>query len=326
MLRLPLLGVGAWGGGMRTPIGIAIGDSFALGEAKPVQVRAGAADGDSTAIGEARPVQARDGAADGDSTALAESVFEGIAEGTSTAMGEPAGAGVLSDAALAAMSGLQVWLDPKNTSDITYNGSLVAAIDPRAGALTSSFSQGTQNYQPDTSADDAMIFDGSDDRIAYSGTVADFDFLNTDDCTLFIVAKFDVLTGYGVLFTTFGGDGVDLRNFNGTADFEALVYNDSVSVSLRSSSLPISTGDFQIFELHIDGTTASIHVDGAQVDSDTFTADTGVSINAATIGRRSALYFDGEVGDVIAFNRALTAQEKTDIRDKMADKWGITLP
>ena len=212
--------------------------------------------------------------------------------------------------------------------DITLENISITAITPRAGALASAFSQATATAQPwIDSTTGAMRFAGTADYLQYAGAASDFSFIHTSgDSSLVVVAKFDNTTGVHMLLNNYSGDGFILQNVSGTRNVAMYMTNDAGSQNVLSSGSEIDAGNMQLFEVHTYSGNSYLHVDSSTaVASNAFTASTGVSIQPLFI-TRSTGYHVGEVGDIVAFNRVLTATERTRLRNKLAVKWGITLP
>ena len=212
----------------------------------------------------------------------------------------------------------------------------VTAIDPRGGAITGSFSTPIASYQPwqDTTTG-ALHFEDSDDILGYTGTVSDFNFLhNGGGMTLFVVMRYasnnsnDYPCGT-TLQTATPGVAIGI----GTSNRLRLLMNNGgtyiVSQYSATDALP-GTDTWCIVELkHTSGSNIRAWIDGALAIDVAPSGPVGSGDCAefclgttGGIGRK----WDGQIGDVVAFNRELTSQETTDIREKLADKWGITLP
>ena len=202
----------------------------------------------------------------------------------------------------------------------------LTSITPRAGALASAFSQATATAQPwIDSTTGAMRFAGTADVLTYAGSAADYTFLTTGNMTLFLAAKFSDASAYAPLLSSYGTDGIILRRDNSTSNLQAYFANDSGGNNYSTSG-GISTGDMQVFEAVINGANSYVVIDGTQVGTAGYTQDAGAGVIALSLGKKDAYYLNGEIGDTIAFNRALTATERTRLRNYLAAKWSITLP
>ena len=211
---------------------------------------------------------------------------------------------------------------------ITDENLSLTAITPRAGALASAFSQATATKQPwIDSTTGAIRFDGTADVLTYAGTASDFSFLHTGDMTLFAVADFDGVENAENVLGTFNTDGIIVRRYDTSANVQVYITNDSGNIRTQSTSNPIS-GDPQILETYTSGATNYLIMDGTLEDSTAFTADAGAGVAALEIGDTAGAThpFGGTIGDILAFNRALSATERTRLRNYLAAKWSITLP
>ena len=273
-----------------------------------------------------------DGAASG--AGLARFIAVGASAGDATVSG--IAAGLLSDDDLLDMSGLQVWFDPLNTGDITYSTPPdVSALSPRGGAITDDIAQPTAADQPAIDGTTgALLFD--DHTLEYDGTVGDFNFLHDGNgMTLFYVFRYSINDGTDyVLGTSIAAGTAGLScGINTSNRLRLYLSNGSTFIVSNANSsndaLP-GTDTWCIVEVRFtEGSNLRAWVDGISAIDTAPTGSAGSGdCKAFTLGfsQPGSGDFHGQVADVIAFNRELTSQETTDIREKLADKWGITLP
>jgi hypothetical protein len=160
-----------------------------------------------------------------------------------------------------------------------------------------------QSANPLITSTKSMDFDGSDDYLQLSEP-----FSHTNH-TITGWFKLDVISGITTLFDSrdSADDGL-IAYIDGTGRVSYRIGDGSGS-TIHSSSL--NANKWYNFACTYDGTTQTIYINGVDVVNTTVTKTISTTTNA-TIGKVSytnALYFDGKITEVGAYNRALTPLE-----------------
>jgi len=223
------------------------------------------------------------------------------------------------------LSGLKVWLDGSDSSSIIHSSGAVSQWSDKSGNANH-FVQATSPNQPTTNTrtlngKNALNFDGNSDML--SCTNASALAILTGQCTVFCVASRDVLTGDYTLLTS-GGAGTGAWG----------VSNNDTSANARQttqwgvSTLPV-TNDLlaHTIGMHTNGATnPSNRVFRDGIFGGTY-SDSGSTVTVATLINLGAVntgfgWWDGAIGEVLIFNRALSNTELNNVGNYLKSKWG----
>jgi hypothetical protein len=160
-----------------------------------------------------------------------------------------------------------------------------------------------QSANPLITSTKSMEFDGTDDYLQLSEP-----FSHTNH-TITGWFKLDVIGATTTIFDArdSGNDGL-IAYIDGTGRLTYRIGDGSGS-EINSSALDVNK--WYNFACTYDGTTQTIYINGVDVVNTTVTKSISTTTNV-TIGKASytnALYFDGQITEVGAFNRALTSLE-----------------
>jgi hypothetical protein len=236
---------------------------------------------------------------------------------------------------LTAVSGLTAWWDASDSAtlfDADSAGSNSAA-DQEVGRLEDKSGNG-RHFIQSTSANrpirktsqqaglDVLRFDGVSARMVTADTFQNF--FSATASTAFIVAKAQSVN------TDFEGAGQNasvLSDGSGAHEFVSLRSNDTASsVSQNvSASLSYVAGNWKVFTTTHDGTNLSFSINGG-APSQTSLGTRNFMSSPLRLGSQAtfAQFFDGDVGEVIAFNVFLSSDERSDIEQYLIQKWGLT--
>ena len=167
-----------------------------------------------------------------------------------------------------------------NGNDGTINGA-TPAIDSTAGL----------NFD----------FDGTDDYVAVSATGTK---------TVEVWFNPDTTSGTNILYGPHANGHDNWLDFSTTVRLFATQSSDTNNFSITGGS--ISAGNWYQAVAIIDGTTATLYVNGSQVATTTKAFTIGSWSGNASIGRRGSLsqnYANAQIGVVRVYNKALTAAE-----------------
>jgi hypothetical protein len=232
----------------------------------------------------------------------------------------------------ASISGIANWWDANDAATLTFNSGAVETWTSKAGLKTAA-SQSTANNRPVTTTVNgktALSFDGSNDGLNFTGTS------RTDETWIIAAAQTadqsgqrqmlsDGSAGTGISATrgasvklfevSFGGftEGTNRLRVQYAATASAFM-GPGVFTCVRSAA----AGGFAF----VDGTQRTSTVGGTFSSFTTSNADT-----MARIGYYSSSLFQwqGWIGEILLYDRALSASERLKVERYLGKKWGITV-
>ena len=209
-------------------------------------------------------------------------------------------------------TGLELWLDADDASTFTYSsGTVVSQWNDKSGTAQH-FAQATGANQPNRNGTQnghtTVVFDGSTDTLSCS--VAGM----VHPVTMFAVARNTASSGQRNLIS-YSSDGRIFRTSGGTID----IYQGS----FLSSGTSWGTTDFHSVSAVFNGASSLIAVDGG---SDTTGTSGGGSFDtgSAAVGAlraSSSEYWQGDIAELIVYDRALSSGERSQVEDYLAAKW-----
>lgn len=210
------------------------------------------------------------------------------------------------------VSGLQLWIDPSDTTTITHISNVVSAINDKS-VLVRHAVQATESKKPITNTRtinglNALDFDGTDDALftpVFTHTqpttricVVDLDGYNGSGQTALMDGGDQLMRETGGAFKIFAGIEIGSTARNTNANIHMAVYNSTASV------------------YHINGTL--------NVSGNAFTGGTSgtLALMQRNAGGGNA---DGLLGDVIEYNKVLSTAEKNNLNTYLSVKYAITV-
>lgn len=229
------------------------------------------------------------------------------------------------------VTGLNLWLDADDASTITKDVSDNLSIWGDKSGIGNDVDQGVGANQPvwtDAQLNNmpSIVFDG-----ATSFLVADIfaTILNGADkpITIFIVGRTGSLVARQMA--------IGVENVSG-APYFSYEYNASGGrscvnrddASLQKSVVSSSTFDtgWGVDVLVNTGTAGELFRDGVSVSASTDLDVQTKTLSEGSIGRwgsRDQFYFNGEIAEMVVYNRAVTAPERVLIETYLNNKWGV---
>lgn len=238
---------------------------------------------------------------------------------------------------LIGMSGLQVWLAAD--TGVTFNGSNQVSQWADLSGNNNHFSQGTAGNKPiykpvGISGKPSLSFDGTDD---YLQSAANLNI--TAGGSIFIVAKNDTRKNYNGLFrigpTVSATSNYEIYWQAGSSGSGNLVYysNRGQPVTYGAWSAgnagPSPGSPYLATDIISGAAARAMYVNGTSVGANIGNVEhRPLLANPAFVGTgyHTGSYLDGEISEVIVFNRAVTATERTLIHDYLGAKYGIAVP
>jgi hypothetical protein len=227
------------------------------------------------------------------------------------------------------ISGLAQWLDAADATTLTLVSGAVSSWADKSGN-SRNVAQTTANNRPTTTTINgktAVLFDGSNDLMTFTGVS------RTDETWIIAAAQSPHQTGDRAFVSDQGnGHGigtvpsavklVDVSFGGFTEGVERLRVQYSATSTTPTGPLVVSvvrsSSGLYVF---IDGTQRSSYVNGATY---------GTSPKATTIkavgGYGSGTFnLSGWIGEVLCYDRALSASDRNQIEKYLGKKWGITV-
>lgn len=224
------------------------------------------------------------------------------------------------------VSGLHLWLDANDETTITQTANKISQWNDKSGN-NYNLTQGISGSQPELKPNgyglrNTVLFDGADDFMTTNipGTL--------DEMTVFIVSKynqlnqgsgdFDYLYSYG---TNSANQLVSLaRRASGSFDDDYYLFDGGTT--LNGPNL-----DGQVFTTHVQriNNTATFHEYFKNGVSEVVTDnDVAFSVSGTfDLGRylTGTHYLDGEIAEIIIYNRSLNNTERETIETYLTQKW-----
>ena len=235
------------------------------------------------------------------------------------------------------LSWLELWLDANDASTITKDGSnKVSAWNDKSGNGNNA-GQGTPAAQPTYDATGfitkpTVTFNGVNDFVDLDSMI------NTTDFTVFAVLEIPTEitsatttnTLIGPLTSANPWGGIAFGTISWTIADEVvsmLGLNPSPQFAYSQANIPAGNS---VMEFYLNGTTEEILINDYQLslldgwgglDSSTHTLKKLQRIGGA---RDSYIqHFDGSISEMVIFSRALSADERSAIKNYLSNKWGI---
>jgi hypothetical protein len=192
-------------------------------------------------------------------------------------------------------------------------------------------------------------FDGTDDRLSVPSSTATFKFLHSDVSTVFIVAKAGVVADPGVIYgfihngTGTQNIGFYIRYTDASPNNDRIGHNiylgtvGQIVVSNNTSSGAFTANQFSFLTVLSKPSDAvveersAISINGGVSAKANFSTNTPSTSDASidlTIGGSSTAtvpFLNGDIAEIIVYNRALNTSELAQVHKYLSMKWGIQL-
>jgi hypothetical protein len=236
------------------------------------------------------------------------------------------------------ITGLTGWWDASDSStlfDATSGGSAVAAdgsvarIEDKSGN-SRHFTQGTAGARPLRKTGvqnslDVLRLDGSDD---FLGSIAFTTLFSRFQLTCFIVAKATTIAtdeaspGFNAsVFSTTAG-GVIMFGVKSSGS----VFVTGYDIIEKYISQSYTAGNWILLTTFYDGTNLQLRVNGGSTQSVALSAYKQSNVGNLRIGANynSSVVFNGDVGEIITYNQAISTADREGLESVLMDKWAIT--
>lgn len=224
-------------------------------------------------------------------------------------------------------SGLITWL--KTDNGVTLSGSDVSHWQDMSGANINA-AQTNSSYRPEFATNAAngfpvLRFDGSSKFLNLNAVSSNL----SPGASLFIVAKPVAVAANARLIELGNGasnNNIYLSQPNNT-DLSLYVYNNSSPSSVTGSGA-ITLNQFQVLSaLHNGSGTATLLTDSNQTGQGSISNINNVTRSSNFIGTDAGntLFFEGDIAEIMLYNRQLSSLERYQVESYLSGKYGITV-
>lgn len=229
----------------------------------------------------------------------------------------------------ASIAGIANWWDANDAATLTFNSGFVETWTSKAGLKTAA-SQSVSNNRPATttvSGKTALSFDGTNDGLTFTGTA------RTDETWIIAAAQTVDQGGTRQLIADNGGGfGIGIAK-GGTRLIDTIWggYTDGVNRQRTTysgdPSVPFGPGVISVTRSAAGG--GFMFIDGTQRTSifgaSSFTTSLSTTIDRIGFLTSSAFQFQGWIGEILCYSRALSASERLKVERYLGKKFGITV-
>lgn len=223
------------------------------------------------------------------------------------------------------ISGLTIWVDPTDSSKVQLSGTTINSITDKS-TNANAFNQGTtkptntitlNKFQP-------MNFAGGSTNVL--GALNNTAYNNVTQFSLFVVNRPTWVSGsIGYAACMFGirSTSTSQISWHVQPNYSAFTgWNNSTTIN---STLTISQNELNLFEV-VQGASSFIsYKNGNAVPSlsYTITGQTGLPASVGNSANGNGEGWQGQIGDVVFYNRVLTDFERQQVEGFLAWKWGL---
>jgi hypothetical protein len=231
----------------------------------------------------------------------------------------------------ASISGIANWWDANDAATVTLNSGAVETWTSKAGLKTAA-SQSTANNRPVTTTVNgktALSFDGANDGFNFTGTAA------IDETWIIAAAQTADQSGTRALVSD-GTDGQGINIARGGSRFVDIAFGSPVVEGVTrlrpayavNPATPFGPAVLSVVKsaaaggfVFIDGTQRISAIDG----SPSFTTPGSRTMQRIGYYGPTLFQFQGWLGEILLYNRALSASERLKVERYLGKKWGITV-
>ena len=222
------------------------------------------------------------------------------------------------------IAGIRLWLDAADASSLTI-GTGVSEWRDKSGQ-GKHFVQVTGNNQPSATTRTiggrvALGFDGTNDSLSCSEAIP-----NTRPMTFFLVQRIVASTSFGMSYTAGGGGNppFEIRQSSTSGGLNVVVSAGANAVNDTSSNRE-GINDVIVLAFPASGSLDAFRNGTALPLSAGQYNSPGLS-GTHFIGQRSdGFFFNGAIGEIIAYNTLLSVADRLAVQAYLGRKWGITI-
>jgi hypothetical protein len=231
----------------------------------------------------------------------------------------------------ASIAGIANWWDANDAATLTFNSGFVETWTSKAGRKSAA-TQTVANNRPGTTTVNgktAVSFDGSNDGLDFTGTAA------IDETWIIAAAQTADQSGTRALVND-GTDGQGITIAKGGNRFVDITFGAPSAEGVTrlrpayavNASTPYGPAVLSVVKsaaaggfVFIDGTQRSSAIDG----SPSFTTPGSRTMQRIGYYGPTLFQFQGWIGEILLYSRALSASERLKVERYLGKKWGITV-
>jgi hypothetical protein len=231
----------------------------------------------------------------------------------------------------ASIAGIANWWDANDAATVTLNSGAVETWTSKAGRKSAA-TQTVANNRPVTTtvnSKTAVSFDGSNDGLDFTGTAA------IDETWIIAAAQTADQSGTRALVND-GTDGQGITIAKGGNRFVDITFGAPSAEGVTrlrpayavNASTPYGPAVLSVVKstaaggfVFIDGTQRSSAIDG----SPSFTTPGSRTMQRIGYYGPTLFQFQGWIGEILLYSRALSASERLKVERYLGKKWGITV-
>lgn len=226
------------------------------------------------------------------------------------------------------LSNLQAWYDADDSDTITTSTGVSQWNDKSGNDYHAT--QSTSGDQPATGTNtlngkNVLTFDGTDDNLTLPSALCSS--IPNGDSTIFVVARQDAKPQQERIITmaTSSNSTRMAVRYNGSTSRPDFINNNTGSVV--SGNVGFESLNYNIITTSHTGTTMTLS-SNASTES---TTSTGANVSDASIGSIGAVgngngdNLDGDIAEIIIYNRVLTESERLSVHRYLYNKWGVLI-
>jgi prepilin-type N-terminal cleavage/methylation domain-containing protein len=244
------------------------------------------------------------------------------------------------------ISGQALWLDANDCSTITLSGTSGAVAtwadkSPNKFNATQSSDDDRPTYTPKTVS--TVNFDGTNDHLTLG---SNYIYSANDGLEIFSVSRSDKSGDYGFIYD-FGffanqGYGTSLTNdtlsyytptsFGGNHNIISTIKKTTTDFSLLNTAIKFGAASIGILNMSMDGNilatenVSNTRLTASEIDEASSRSNASGPVTIGITSKNSLnqdRWFDGDIGEIIVYDKKLTPYETAKIENYLADKWGI---
>lgn len=219
------------------------------------------------------------------------------------------------------ISGLAVWLDATDTSTLTFNSTSVSQWADKSGNGRNA-TQATALNQPTTgtiNGKQAIAFDGTSDHLSLGDLSAAF----PSAATAFYVVTKSEGANQGSYMAASTSNNAGWWRFGGGSSYLGIFRNNR----LGATAINLDANNVNCVGVLSSSSTYDVYLQGTRILTTTadFAGGTNHLIGAGMDSSSNLYYIQGRIGEVIYYNRALSAADIATVYKYLSKKWGFTL-
>ena len=223
------------------------------------------------------------------------------------------------------IAGLSLWLDAADSSTITISTGVSVWADKSGNGRNAAQATGSKQpaYTSTINGKNVVTFQGTDDTMQIGANAA----FNANSQTIIIVAKQASSANQSLWYKADSNSAVGvIMRYRVGGDFWLYQKNDSGGETLRN--FPNSNLVANVYSVVLQPANQDGFVNGAVATLGTATVATAYDNNSGPwLGSRRDVgeYLAGDIAEVLHWNRALSASERSKVERYLGRKWGITV-